>query len=100
MLRTPLTPAIVAVIVADPAASADTRPDPFTVATLVADDVHVVASPGSAVPWAFFAVAVICEVLPGAMVEAPVTVTLATVVSGAVSPPPPPQEATNTVARA
>ena len=55
--RLPVLPEIVAVIVAAPLATPVTSPDAFTVATAVADEDQLVASPGSVVPAAFFAAA-------------------------------------------
>src|ERR1700694_134566 len=59
----PLCPSLVAVIVAEPAATPVTRPLPLTVAAAVLLDVHVTTRPDSGVPLAFFRVAVRCTVL-------------------------------------
>src|SRR5690242_4450053 len=64
MLEVPLWLSLVAVIVADPAAFADTRPVPFTVATVVLLEDHVTVRPDSGLPFASFGVAVSCTVWP------------------------------------
>src|SRR5689334_25358796 len=79
MLEVPLWLSLVAVIVADPAAFADTRPVPFTVATVVLLEDHVTVRPDSGLPFASFGVAVSCTVWPaGTLAEAGATVTDAT----------------------
>jgi hypothetical protein len=62
----PLTPSAVAVIVADPAPTAVTRPVPLTVATAGALEVQVTSRPVRSAPLASRAVAVSCWVAPGA----------------------------------
>src|SRR3989440_9955960 len=75
----PLCPSLVAVMVADPAATPLTRPLPLTVATLVLALVHVTVRPVNTLPAASRSVAVSCTVLPACTVaEDGVTVTVAT----------------------
>src|SRR5207244_13144809 len=59
-----LLPSLVAVIVADPAATPATRPLPLTVATLGLPLVHVTIRPVSVPPAESFGVAVSCTVCP------------------------------------
>src|SRR5437660_1924055 len=61
----PLLPSLVAVIVAEPAATAVTSPLPFTVATAVLSLDHVTARPESGATSASSAGAVCCTVDPG-----------------------------------
>ena len=58
----PLLPSLVAVICAEPAATAVTSPDPETVATAVLFEPHVTVRPVSVLPLASFSVAVACVV--------------------------------------
>ncbi len=58
----PLCPSLVAVIVAEPAPTAVTRPLPLTVATDVLLLDHAIARPVSGLPFASLAVAVSCTV--------------------------------------
>src|SRR5947209_15778722 len=75
----PLSPSLVAVIVADPAALAVTSPLPFTVATAVLLLAHVTTRPVSGAPLASRGVAVSCPVCPtGRLRLAGVTLTVAT----------------------
>src|SRR3989454_3325992 len=60
----PFVPSLVAVIVADPAATPVTSPVPLTVATPVLLLAHVTTRPVSAVPPASFGVAESCTVCP------------------------------------
>jgi hypothetical protein len=60
----PLCPSLVAVIVADPAATPVINPVPFTVAAAVLLVLHVTTRPVSAFPFASFGVAVSCTVCP------------------------------------
>jgi len=60
MLDVPLWPSLVAVIVADPAAFAVTRPVPFTVATVVLLEDHVTVRPLSVFPLESFVTATAC----------------------------------------
>src|SRR5437879_13574534 len=60
----PLLPSLVAVIVAEPAATAVTSPLPFTVAAAVLSLDHVTVRPESAAPFAASGVAVSCTVHP------------------------------------
>lgn len=60
----PLFPSLVAVMVAEPGATAVTRPDAETVAAAVALDDHVTVCPVSMLPPASRTVAVSCDVLP------------------------------------
>src|SRR5205807_275072 len=60
----PLLPSLVAVIVAEPAATAVTSPLPFTVATAVLSLDHVTVRPESGAPFASSGVAVSCTVNP------------------------------------
>src|SRR5207249_1283565 len=75
----PLLLSLVAVIVADPAATPLTSPLPLTVATAVLPLAHVTTRPESALPLASFGVAVSCWVCPGCrLTVAGLTVTDAT----------------------
>src|SRR6266567_4789388 len=75
----PLCPSLVAVIVADPAATPVTSPLPLTVAAAVLLLCHVTVRPASELPFASLGVAVSCTVLPVVTVaDAGVTVTEAT----------------------
>src|SRR6266566_2334930 len=79
MTAVPLCPSLVAVIVADPAATPDTSPLPLTVATDVLLLDHVTVRPVSGLPFASFGVAVSCTVWPTpTLAEAGLTVTDAT----------------------
>src|SRR6266487_3748023 len=60
----PLIPSLVAVIVAEPAATAVTRPLAFTVATAALLDVQVTVRPVSELPAASFSAATNVRVLP------------------------------------
>src|SRR5207245_2647052 len=60
----PLLPSDVAVIVADPTATAVTSPLPSTVATEVLSLAHVITRPDNGLPLASFGVAVSCSVSP------------------------------------
>src|SRR5207249_6850785 len=60
----PLFPSLVAVIVADPGVTPDTRPPLLTVATAVLELDHVTVRPESGVPPASLGVAVSCTVWP------------------------------------
>src|SRR5256885_6297160 len=60
----PFTPSLVAVIEADPAATAVTSPLAFTVATAGVLEVHVTVRPASAFPPASLRAAASCRVLP------------------------------------
>jgi hypothetical protein len=84
MVALPLCPSLVAVMVADPVATAVTSPEPFTDATPAALDVHVIARPVTTAPAASRKVAVNCCVCPtvGAAVVG-VTATVATGAGGA-----------------
>src|SRR5256714_15107961 len=64
----PLCPSLVAVIVADPAATPVTSPLPLTVAAAVLLLCHVTVRPVSELPFASLGVAVSCAVLPAATV--------------------------------
>src|SRR5438309_2164435 len=75
----PLCPSLVAVIVAEPAARAVTRPLPLTVATVVLLLDHVITRPDSGFPLASCGVAVSCTVWPtGTLAVAGLTDTEAT----------------------
>src|SRR5207247_1159253 len=75
----PLCPSLVAVIVADPAATPVTSPVPLTVATAVLPLAHVTTRPVSVAPLASLGVAVSCPVCPtGMLAVAGATVTDAT----------------------
>ena len=75
----PLFPSLVAVIVVEPAAIAVTNPLPFTVATAVLLDAHVIVRPASTLPPASLSVAASCVVCPTAILTvAGLTVTDAT----------------------
>jgi len=63
MVDVPLFPSLVAVIVAEPGATAATRPDAETVAAAVALEDHVTVWPESTFPPASRTVAVSCDVL-------------------------------------
>src|SRR5256885_72131 len=79
MADVPLFPSLAAVIVAEPAAFAVTRPLPFTVAIAVSLDDQVTARPESGLPLASLGVAVSCTVCPtGTLADDGVTVTEAT----------------------
>src|SRR3989442_7200551 len=75
----PLLLSLVAVIVADPAATPATSPLPFTVATAELLLAQVTIRPASGVPLASLGVAVSCSVCPtGTLAAAGLTVTDAT----------------------
>src|SRR5256885_2199799 len=75
----PLCPSLVAVMVADPAATPLTSPRPFTVARLVLLLIHITVRPVNTLPAASRSVVVSCTVLPASTVaEDGVTVTVAT----------------------
>src|SRR6266516_531611 len=75
----PLFPSLVAVMVAEPVASAVTSPLALTVAAFMLLLVHVTVRPVSTLPFASFSVAVNWTVLPTLMLaDAGVTVTVAT----------------------
>src|SRR5207245_11571859 len=75
----PLCPSLVAVMVADPAATPVTSPLPLTVATPVLLLAHVTTRPVSVAPLASLGVAVSCAVCPAGMLAvAGVTATDAT----------------------
>ncbi len=75
----PLCPSLVAVIVAEPGATAVTRPLPFTVARAVLLVPHVTTRPASAFPLASCGVAVSCTVCPAVtLTDAGLTLTDAT----------------------
>src|SRR5256885_182212 len=79
MADVPLFPSLAAVIVAEPAAFAVTRPLAFTVAIAVSLDDQVTARPESGLPPASLGVAVSCTVCPtGTLADDGVTVTEAT----------------------
>src|SRR5437667_3882300 len=79
MAEVPLWPSLVAVMVADPAATPVTSPLPLTVAAAVLPLCHVTVRPTSGLPFASFGVAVSCTLLPaGTVVDDGVTVTEAT----------------------
>src|SRR2546421_385395 len=79
MAEVPLCPSLVAVIVADPAATPVTSPLPLTVAAAVLLLCHVTVRPASELPFASLGVAVSCSVLPAVTVaDAGATVTEAT----------------------
>src|SRR2546422_6415545 len=79
ILEAPLLPSLVAVIVAEPATFAVTRPLALTVATVVLSLDHVIVRPASGVPLASRGVAVSCTVWPTSTLgEAGLTVTEAT----------------------
>src|SRR4029077_20672621 len=78
-LEVPLCPSLVAVIVAEPAATPVTTPLPFTVATAVLLLAHVTTRPVSGLPLASLGVSVSCTVCPtNTLAGAGVTVTEAT----------------------
>ena len=82
----PLLPSLVAVIVAEPAATAFTDPLEDTVATLGLDEFHVIVRPVSTAPDASLSVAVTGAVAPIASVVALAdSVTVATGAGGAAS---------------
>src|SRR5205807_8975249 len=60
----PLFPSLVAVIVAEPGVTPETRPPLLTVATAVLELDHVTVRPESGAPLASFGVAVSCTVWP------------------------------------
>jgi hypothetical protein len=66
----PLWPSLVAVMLADPAATAVTNPALFTVATSELSDSHDTTRPERVTPFASLAVAVACVVPPTTTVEA------------------------------
>src|SRR6266568_3300026 len=79
MLALPLWPSLVAVMVAEPVATAVTSPLELTVATAPFELVHATLRPVSGVPFASFGIAVSCTVPPvGRLVAAGVTATDAT----------------------
>jgi hypothetical protein len=67
----PLFPSLVAVICAEPTATAVTSPVPETVATAVLFDAQVTVRPVSVAPFASFSVATACVDWPGETDEAP-----------------------------
>src|SRR5438309_5827541 len=82
----PFLPSLVAVIVAEPAATPVTSPLPLTVATPVLLLDQVTTRPDNGVPFASFGVAVSCTVCPAVTVAAAgVTVTQATGTRDAVT---------------
>src|SRR5207247_1170946 len=75
----PLLPSLVAVIVAEPAATPVTRPLVFTVAAAVLLLIHTIVRPESGLPFASFGVAVSCTAWPVCtLAEAGLTATEAT----------------------
>src|SRR6059058_824591 len=75
----PLFPSLVAVIVAEPGVTPETRPPLLTVATAVLELDHVTVRPESGAPLASFGVAVSCTVWPACTeAEGGVTSTVAT----------------------
>src|SRR5438876_612328 len=68
MAEVPLCPSLVAVIVADPAATPVTSPLPLTVAAAVLLLCHVTVRPTSGLPFASLGVAVSCRLLPAVAV--------------------------------
>src|SRR5690349_1721950 len=79
MAEVPLWPSLVAVIVADPAATPVTSPLALPVAAAVLLLCHVTVRPVTVLPFASFGVAVSCTLLPADTVaDAGVTVTEAT----------------------
>src|SRR2546422_665178 len=83
MAEVPLCPSLVAVIVADPAATPVTSPLPLTVAADVLLLCQVTVRPTSGLPFASLGVAVSCRVRPAATVaDAGVSVTVATGAGG------------------
>src|SRR5437773_9367961 len=79
MAEVPLCPSLVAVIVAEPAATPLTSPLPLTVAADVLPLCQVTVRPTSGLPFASLGVAVSCRLLPADTVpDAGVTVTEAT----------------------
>src|SRR5437763_6129843 len=83
MADVPLFPSLVAVIVADPAATPVTRPLPLTVAAAVLLLDQMIDRPTSVLPFASFGVAVSCSAWPSFTVADPgVTMTLATGAGG------------------
>src|SRR5256885_17132701 len=90
MLALPLCPSLVAVIIAEPATFAVTRPLVLTVATVALSLDQVIVRPDSGLPFASRGVAVSCTVCPtGTLGEAGVTVTEATGTGGALFLAPP-----------
>jgi len=79
----PLFPSLAAVIVADPAATAVTRPLDDTVAMAALLDVHVTVRPVNVLPAASFNVAASCRVVPAARLA--VAGLRATVATGATA---------------
>src|SRR5438132_1245170 len=79
MAAVPLFPSLVAVIVADPGVTPETRPLLLTVATAVLELDHVTVRPERGAPLASFGVAVSCTVWPACTeAEGGVTSTVAT----------------------
>src|SRR5437667_397959 len=79
MAAVPLLPSLAAVIVAEPTTTPVTRPLLLTVATDVAELVHVTVRPVRVLPLASFSVAVSCSVWPtGTLAVAGLTLTVAT----------------------
>src|SRR6478752_1470516 len=74
----PVLPPLVAVIVAEPAATAVTSPEAETVATDVFEEVHAMVCPLRTLPDASFSVAVACAVCFTCRVELNDTLTVAT----------------------
>ena len=78
-VEVPLFPSLVAVIVAEPGVTPETRPPLLTVATAVVELDHVTVRPESGAPLASFGVAVSCTVWPACTdAEGGVTSTVAT----------------------
>jgi hypothetical protein len=85
MAAVPLCPSLVAVMVAEPAATAVTSPLALTVATAVLPLAHVTTRPDRGLPLASLGVAVSCTVWPaGTLAEAGLTLTEATGAGGAL----------------
>src|SRR3954468_22572421 len=81
----PLLPSLVAVMVADPPATAVTSPLADTFATPTLEELHVTVLPVSVLPAASFSVATACVVpATGSVAEPTVTLTEATAVCDAV----------------
>src|SRR5437773_10135598 len=79
MEEVPVLPSLVAVIVAEPAATPVTSPLPFTVANAMASLDQVTARPERGAPFASFGIAVSGSVLPACtLADAGVTPTVAT----------------------
>src|SRR2546422_11648232 len=86
ILEAPLLPSLVAVIVAEPASFAVTRPLALTDATVVLSLDQVIVRPDSAVPLASRGVAVSCTVPPaGRLAVAGLTATDATGTGGVLA---------------